>query len=303
LAFPYIEKTNQRGDKWTLVKEGVERFYEPGRFVTFCGYELSVPEESQDHRNAYFLNSADAILLNWRDEKFRTQESWFNALKKKQVMLIPHPHINRTNWDYHCPELEPVAEICSDKGISEESDPLKIKTPSRGGIRKGLRRGYRLGIIASGDYHFNIPGRNYPCKVKTGYSGATTHKGGYMAVLVGELSREAVWNALKQRHCYATTGARIILDFAIDNHLMGEEYISSEVRNIHIQVIGTNVIDKIELIKNSRVIHAYKGRGMKITLALRDMPTEGEDRDYYYLKVKQTDGEIAWSDPIWVSKG
>ncbi|NIS74992.1 MAG: DUF3604 domain-containing protein, partial [Deltaproteobacteria bacterium] len=47
-------------------------------------------------------------------------------------------------------------------------------------------------------------------------------KAGLTAVWTDLLSRHSIYDALRARRCYATTGERIIVEFWVDGHFMGE---------------------------------------------------------------------------------
>ena len=83
-----------------------------------------------------------------------------------------------------------------------------------------MNKGYRLGFVGGSDTHITRPGsiikepgKPFPYK-----------ESGLTAVYAKELSREAILDALKHRRCYATTGHRIIVEFSINGHFMGEEF-------------------------------------------------------------------------------
>ena len=64
-------------------------------------------------------------------------------------------------------------------------------------------------------FHAGRPGNSDWLRVCRGYPG------GLVAVYAPELTREAIWDALWHRRCYATTGKRIILEFSVDGEPMG----------------------------------------------------------------------------------
>ncbi|MCK4819216.1 DUF3604 domain-containing protein, partial [bacterium] len=295
LMFPYDEGSQIKMNKWHRVLNASKRYYQPGKFVTFPAFEWGYDENTRDHRNIYFFSEKDTTCFNWRDPKFHFQDQVFKEVKKHKVMVIPHCHVNGTNWDYHDPDLEHIVEIYSDKGYSEEAEARKPSIPQAGGVNKALMRGYRLGFVASSDYHWNVPGRN--CKVEdSGY------KAGYVAVEAPSLTRKAIWDALLKRQCYATTAVRILLDFSINGARMGEEINSSGSREITGSVYAEGEINKIENIKNGQVYFAKRVVG-KADCHFKFTDTKAEKQcDYYYLKVTQKDGNNAWSSPIWVFK-
>ena len=51
--------------------------------------------------------------------------------------------------------------------------------------------------------------------------------------------------------------------------------------------------------KNHKVFDAIKGIKFEINLTDEDPVTDDESR--YYVRVEQTDGNMAWSSPVWVT--
>jgi hypothetical protein len=57
-------------------------------------------------------------------------------------------------------------------------------------------------------------------------------------------------------------------------------------------------IDRIEVCRNNGFIYTNSPKGREAELTFTDRePLEG--RSYYYVRVLQADGEIAWSSPVW----
>jgi hypothetical protein len=73
-------------------------------------------------------------------------------------------------------------------------------------VHDAFRLGHRVGIVANSDGHKGRPGAEGPGASLFGAYGGLT------AVLLPELSRDAVFEALRARRHYATTGARMLLD-------------------------------------------------------------------------------------------
>jgi hypothetical protein len=76
-------------------------------------------------------------------------------------------------------------------------------------------------------------------------------------VLSGKLTRDAVWKALKQRHFYATTGARIFLDVRAGAATMGDVVRMAEPPDFAIRVAGTAPIERIELFNGLERIKTF----------------------------------------------
>jgi hypothetical protein len=87
-----------------------------------------------------------------------------------------------------------------------------------------------------------------------------SHYYGLAAALAGEKSRDAIFDALKTRAAYATTGRRIILKASLNGGRMGERVAFSPNRRIEGRVIGTTAIDEVAIVKNGEVIKSWEYR-------------------------------------------
>ena len=72
-----------------------------------------------------------------------------------------------------------------------------------------------------------------------------------------------------------------------------------KARKIFVEVGGTANIDTIEIIKNNEVIHTAQGKGWHEKVTIVDKKP-GPKYDYYYVRVTQTDKNLAWASPIWI---
>ena len=132
--------------------------------------------------------------------------------------------------------------------------------------------------------------------------GNEAYTGGITAVYAEELTREAIFDAIYQRRCYATTGQRIILDFKADGHVMGAEYQSKDDPHFFVKVIGTAPLQSVTLVRNNQDYYQAEGNGHKMELTFQCGKEEPpRETDCYYVRVIQQDGEMAWSSPIWIT--
>ena len=84
---------------------------------------------------------------------------------------------------------------------------------------------------------------------------------------------------------------RIILRISADDHVMGEEYTSETSPIITIQVVGTDVIEKVELFRNLEVIHEFPNRVSTIPSRRTKITWGGAGRRWSYSGVLW-DGEL-----------
>jgi len=118
-------------------------------------------------------------------------------------------------------------------------------------------------------------------------------------VITNDFSLKGIIAAIRKRRCYATTGERIWLDFHIGRGMMGDEIRIDRPPLVEVACAGTGLLQKAEIIKNGRIIfcRATTHDRMKFNFVDEDI---GKGESYYYVRVTQADGEMAWSSPIWI---
>ncbi len=300
---PYTEK------EWPGMVATTNSFNDPGRFVTLVAIENSGPTGD---KNVYWRGgSAPYMTAEKRDPI-----ALFNKLKGQECLIIPH-HVAQsmrpTDWrpEYFEPEKERLLEIYSNHGRAEFYGNMPHFSHHPEPTMKGytyqdaLARGYRLGVVAASDEH----------RGKVGSVGLT-------AVWAPELTREAIYDAMKARRCYGTTNPRIIVRFSANDHQMGEEFMSSGPVRIEGSAVGSAKLLSIEVIKNGRIAHVAYPQKIKAWdhgEAARRLHFQWDDEDftedaYYYLRVTQAPDstregkwnfppqmDFAWSSPVWVT--
>jgi len=354
----YIDHLDMKVSDWEYTKYVCERFNQPHKFTTLLGYEWSQRGDAGD-RNVYYKDDIGAPVFSsiygseelfnpnkpqsyWLGKYDSIEELWNHLYETmeagliKDALTIPHASMapccpgGGTNWDEpKNPDenFQRLVEIYSMHGCSEYygckyPEPFHWGNPRpEGSVQYALgNRGYKLGIIANSDNHIGHPGMN-------NWIESIQQTGGLTAVLAEENTREAIWKALKARRCYATSGVKILLNFTIDGHLMGEEYTTDSNPTIHVDVHGTSYIEKVEIIKNCReeavenseenpdedledkdVIFTVTPEEdtMDVSFDYTDeeftQTTPPGKTSFYYIRVTQKDKEMVWSSPIWVTR-
>lgn len=305
---------------WSITQETVARFNDPGLFTVFLGYEWARWRKlGYGDRNVYYLNDHRPMFRS-EDGHYPHPQELFAALEHEEALIIPHHPAhpgNHNDWRFHDPEKERLVEIYSIWGCSERdssgqsgcmSEPHTGWQPS-GFVQRALSLGWRVGFTADGDDHTGHPG-----DMTIRPRGQT---GGLTAVYAEENTREAIWDALRKRRCYATTGERMILDFSLDGNPMGSEInISSNPerangRTLKVRVFGTAPIQRIDIVRNNVDVHTVTPAELDSefewtdTDSLEDVnlaPTEHSPVPFtfYYLRVTQENGQVGWASPIWV---
>ncbi len=245
-----IESVRQRPDFlewWKRLRTASRDHNREGDFVTFLGYEWHGNRtEYGDHNVIYFEDGPldDAWEL----------ENLFSHLRNRDALAIPHhtayiPEHRGKNWDVIDSSLCPVMEIYSTHGSSEGVD-TRVKMEgnrsmgprtSGGNFRDALDRGIRIGCIASND-SAGLPG-SWPL--------------GIAGIWAKSLTREAIWEALKDRRTIASTGDRINLWFEINGKPLGSIMKDPGKLEGRIDVECPQPLDRVELIHNGQIIETY----------------------------------------------
>ncbi len=294
-----LRMLDENPELWQSIQEVTRRFHEPGCFLTLHGFEWT--SWLYGHRHVLYFRDQGEIHSSIAEEA-ETPELLWNLLKGQDALTIAH-HTGggpvATDWSFAPPpDIEPVVEIISVHGNSEAMGaPAGIRNPSPGSfVVDALARGYRLGFVGSGDSHDGHPG--------LAHRRAAT--GGLVAILTADRTREGVLQALRQRRTYATSGARMYLEFTLGATPMGHVHPFQPPENpptIHstyfARVIGTDDIREMVLVKNGVPYGKLESEGTREASFTFPDP-EIASGDVVYLRVEQRDRSLAWSSPIFV---
>ena len=190
---------------WAHLNETMERFDEPGRFITVHGYEWSGNTALGGDRNVFFRKmnrpirrSSHALVPDLADEASDCHDAreLFEALNRDGEDAVCWAHCGGRYADIayaHDVALERAVEVHSSWGTFEWL------------VEDALKAGYRVGIVANSDGHKGRPGAEAPGASQFGALGGLT------CFLVPELTRDALFDAMRARRHYGTTGARLHL--------------------------------------------------------------------------------------------
>jgi hypothetical protein len=185
----------------------------------------------------------------------------YREIRERNIKAFVVPHhtaymvgVRGKNWDVYDEKLSPFAEIYSQHGCSESDEEwigLRVNRHmgpgvSGGTIEDALNRGIRLGIICSGDSHYGFP---------------AVYGNGIMGCYAKQLTRESLWEAFAARRVYGVSGDRIELQFTVEGAMMGSTIQKKGAARIETRVRGGDALDRIELLRNNRVIatHCHSG--------------------------------------------
>jgi hypothetical protein len=80
---------------------------------------------------------------------------------------------------------------------------------------------------------------------------------------------------------------------------MGDVTEANSPPRLEVRIIGTAAIAQIDAIKNNKYVHRLKPLKNDVSFEYLDNAVE-TGQSYYYVRAEQTDGQLAWSSPVWV---
>lgn len=208
------------GAFWRELNALSAEFDSPGRFVCIPGYEWSANTAVGGDRNVHYRREDETIhrsshaqiadAENFADEATdaHTAHVLFDKLRGKDCVVLAHVGGRYADIKYaHDGTLETAVEVHSAWGTFEWI------------VGDALECGYRVGIVGNSDGHKGRPGACYP---GASFFGS---QGGLTCFLAPRLDRDAIFEALRRRHHYATTGNRAYADVSVELETDGEVFL------------------------------------------------------------------------------
>jgi hypothetical protein len=289
---------------WWITQKTMDIYHNPPWFISPYTYERSC-EWPNGHRNVIFTQRGVRTLPRGDmkgDEKTGTPDTKTLYAYLHHFDGICASHTSATNmgtdWRDSDPLVEPVVEVyqgdrnnyeCegAPRGITLQQAAAGHVGPAGGGeavhpkgfIWNALAKGIRIGFESSSDH-------------------ISTHSS-YAVLLVEKPGRESIREAFRARRCFAATD-NIRLVVRCGEHLMGEEFQLAGRPTLDMHVAGTAPIARLEIIRNNRYVFSTEPNRATVDLQWTDAAPPSEPVNYYYVRILQADGGLAWSSPMWI---
>jgi hypothetical protein len=291
---------------WWLIQKLSDAYHVKGYFTPMFTYERSV-SYPHGHRNCMFAKRGVRTLPRLGQPDMEKRVGGIHADDTKMLYRYLHEldgicavHTSATSmgtdWRDNDPAVEPIVEIYQGDRMSYEQeeapragyDPKSDKAPANiagwfpdGFVDHALRdKGYKLAFQASSDHW-------------------STHIS-FFIVLAEKHDRDGILAAIKKRQCYGATDF-IIVDVRSGKHIMGDTFGQAEPVKLEMNIAGTGPLERIDIIKDSRVVKTIEPKGADYKGEWTDEKADG--KHYYYVRVLQKDKAMAWGSPMWVEYG
>ena len=259
---------------WKSLNELTRELDEPGRFVCIPGYEWSANTAVGGDRNVFFRHEGETIHRSSHAQIYEgpdradehtdahTAAELFERLAGRDCVVMAHVGGRYADIrQAHDPVLETAVEVHSAWGTFEWL------------LQDAFEADYRVGVVCNSDGHKGRPGACYPGASFFGSYGGLT------CFIAGSLDRDAIFEAMRRRHHYGTTGNRMILDVAVTTAGRAEVFVrdpaafsgaqsmrteriemgdiaqvDADEAELHVRVRGSAPIERVEIFDADRLI-------------------------------------------------
>lgn len=292
-------------NEWEWMQDVANAYNERGGFVTLLGYEWA---GRQGHRCIYARGRRLPLFRGMYEPQSNLDVIYREFRDAESVVAGPHHTGANGSMEHHDPTIERFIEVYSMWGASDRSGAPKAPLfPGANPlpVHEWLNAGAKLGFTGGGDCHEGRSGwspddPNGQGSALHGFARILRYRCGLTAALMPELRRRELIEALRERRTWATTGARILLEFTVSGIEMGQEG-KAKRAEVEAEIHAVTELARLEIIRDGEVVQAVAVGGLDAEIEWRDPEPVGE-RTWYYLHVIQRDGEEAWSSPVWLCR-
>jgi hypothetical protein len=280
---------------WWLVQKLTDAYLLGAKYVPMFYYERSVAYP-EGHRNVVFakrgVRTLPRLPLSSASSSAPAPDTDMLYAYLKFFGGLSAPHTSATDqgtdWRNNDPQAETFVEIYQgDRQDYEMPGAPRSNTASdsisgyeaAGYVNNALGKGYQLGFEASSDH-------------------ISTHIS-FTNIWVADASRDGILDAMRKRHLYGSTD-NIVADFRSGSNFMGDSFSTSSPPVFSVRLWGTAPFQQVVLVKDGNVIYSTTG-DRALAFSYQDQSAVKGKTSYYYVRGLQTDGQVVWVSPMWVT--
>ena len=211
-------------------------------------------------------------------------EPLYEHLRENDGIVMVHTSATGagTDWTDSAPDVEPLVEIYQGYRTNYET----ADAPRGGGDRpagfvwNAWSKGLKLGVQSSSDH-------------------VSTHAS-YGMIWVDEVTSEAVLEGIRARRSYAATD-NILLDFSVNGAVMGAAIRAQDAPRIEARG-DRDRPDRPNRGDPGQHLHPHARARDRVEAAFTYVDNDAAPGEHwYYIRVEQRDGQLAWASPVWVN--
>ncbi len=275
-------------DGWRQTMIEAQRHSEDGRFIVIPAYEWTQAKwgpVTPQHRSILFA-SYDQPMLRWTDAGIGQAHDCFDALlswieSTNGIMNTQHAQFILSSSDREAN----MEVVCGWGDYINTSDCF----------HEHLNRGFEVGFVGTSDGHRRTPGLG----------------GGLTGLWVREFTLAGIIEAMRERRCYATAGARIGLRFWVNEAFMGQRVAEADTYTARVAVEAPRAVESVEIFGDGEIVARRTDLPASFDLEIDDLPA----CRWYYVKITMpggfprypsniapAEGPWAWSSPVFAGR-
>ena len=277
--------------KWVLGHELADK-YTTQDFVGLYGYEMTW-SNGLGHMNTYNTAGFQSRTQTEFASYATALNNYYSALKSDANSLSQFNHPGTTfgnfedyaYYDEVIDELITIIEVGNGEGTIGSSGYF----PSYEEYTRALDLGWHVAPTNNQDNH------------KGHWGDSNTARS---VVLADSLTRNNIYDAIRNRRVYATEDNDFSIYYTLDNYEMGTILTEEDVdETVHLKAVISDPTDsgnvKVDVLVNGGIVAATKSVPVKESTVEFDL---NASYSYYYLRFTQADGNIAVTAPVWIGE-
>ena len=282
--------------EWTSGHEIADK-YTDENFVAMYGYEMTW-SNGNGHMNTYNTRGFES-RDNYSNTKGTTKgvSNYYKTLKDRApeaICQINHPNQGTFgDFAYYDKEIDKIVNLIeagrgmgliNGKGTCTSSSKWERMEKY---FYQALDKGWHLAPTAGQDDHSEKWGTTNPART---------------VVLADKLTRENIYDALRNRRCYASEDSNLQIKYTLNNAVMGSiTGKAGDTANIVVNYKETSddKIDRIRVMVDGQKEIANKTVNNAEGTITFEVPSK---YSYYVVEVYEKDNDFAITAPIWIDK-
>src|SRR5450830_624590 len=269
--------------EWATLKAAADANNVPGTFVGIAGFEMTW-SGGPGH-----INTFNTVGYDTRTHTAMTLTAYYAqlALYPQSISQLNHPGTtfgtfdDFAHWTAEADAVVNLVEVGNGEGVVHQAGYF----PSYQYYQMALDKGWHV-----------APSNNQD-----------NHKGNWMSandartvVLAPTLTRNAIYEAIRQKHVYATEDKDLRVTYFLNGAVMGSSLDNPSTLDFSItfgDAETTDIITKVSVIANGGVVVASTNPNTSQGTWNFTMPTD--PYSFYYVRIDQADTDVAVTAPVW----
>ncbi len=303
---------------WEPLVKALDQFNVPGEFTTFFGWEQSTVI---GHQNYYFTEADHPVRIDGDALKNIQPGATLSEIveelsEQKRFFAVPHhtnvecemkdpkdgqPWWHAYEWIQPPPDYIRLVEIMQMRGNQERNEYTDVWRgwhTNGSSVQDALKAGYKVGFTGGTDNHEGFPGKAFGAGL--GPDVNTTKSVILTGAWVRSLDRQAVWDALYDRHTWAVWNTRALVWFTVNSGMSGDEVDVKEGEEVtaFVKMSCDDALQSLEIISEGKTVWSKSFDMLDFEVHI-PLPA-AEKSTHYYLRALQRDGGIIYASPVFL---